>query len=174
MESIEIWKDVENYEGLYKISNHGRVKVLKKWDVNKKEFVGSEKILTPTDNGHGYLIVSFSKNRKKKNYYVHRLVAEAFIDNPDNKKIVNHKDFNKRNNHFSNLEWCTQKENVNYSASRMRHRKQYNASKTGEKYIYFRKERNEYRIVVDKKEYKTEKTLKEAIKKRDLILKGVI
>jgi len=98
----EIWKDVNGYEGLYQVSNLGRVESLQR-DVNL--------ILKPRLRRDGYLIVSLSKNGKVKSKPIHRLVATAFIPNPDNKKTVNHKDGNKLNNHVTNLEWNTSSEN---------------------------------------------------------------
>lgn len=99
---IEEWKNVKGYEGLYKISNLGRVK-------NKYN-----KIL----NGHvtkGYVRIALSKNRKVKTTSIHRLVAEHFIDNSTNKPYVNHIDGDKQNNNVNNLEWCTQLENVHHA-----------------------------------------------------------
>ena len=156
---MEIWRDIAGYEGLYQISNKGNIKNLKK-------------LLTPTDNGNGYLIIGLSKNGKRKNYYVHRLAASAFINNPDNKPVVNHKDHNIKNNNINNLEWVTQKENVNYSIKRMCHPKSITRTNTGEKYISYRASRGLYRVIINKKEYGTYKTLKEAIIKRDSIIKG--
>ena len=116
----EIWKDVVGYEGLYQVSNLGRIKSLERnWNVTNqygKEFVSStkEKILKSTKYNMGYLYVSLS-NIKTKNVPVHRLVATAFISNPNNYKIVNHKDGDKLNNCVDNLEWCTQKFNVDHA-----------------------------------------------------------
>ena len=101
----EIWKDIEGYEGLYKISNMGRVYSLYR-----------NKILSPGIDTSGYKVVNLCKNRKQKTRTVHRLVAEAFIENPNNYPIINHKDENKENNIISNLEWCTCKYNINYSS----------------------------------------------------------
>ena len=92
----EIWKDKKDYEGHYQVSNLGRVKSIK---------FGKEIILKQKIRG-GYYSVGLSKNGIVKTYYVHRLVAEAFIDNPNNYKEVNHKDECKSNNIVSNLEWC--------------------------------------------------------------------
>lgn len=112
----EQWKDIEGYEGLYMISNLGRVKSLN-YNNTKKE-----KILKSGDNGLGYKFVNLSKNNKIKRYYVHRLVALAFIPNDDieNKTVVNHKDENPRNNHVENLEWCTIEYNWNYGTCKQR------------------------------------------------------
>ena len=101
----EIWKDIEGYEGLYQISNKGRVKSLK-W--------GKERILKPGITSSGYLKVLLCKNGMIKHIKIHRLVANAFITNPENKPQVNHKDENKFNNSVNNLEWSTAKENNNF------------------------------------------------------------
>ena len=169
----EIWKDIKGYEGLYQISNEGRVKSLKRWDVNKKTMIDANIIMHPTDNGKGYKIVSLRKNTKRKNHYVHRLVAEAFIPKNGDKNHVNHLDYDRGNNAVENLEWCTQKENIHYSIPRMMHRKTFSHTNTGEKYIYYRKSRDRFRVVVNNKEYATYKTLDEAIKKRNEILEVI-
>lgn len=95
----EIWKDIEGYEGLYQVSNLGRVK-------------SKRKMLKPIEGE--YKKVGLSKNGIQQTYYVHRLVAKTFISNPDNYTHVNHKDENKHNNLINNLEWCTNKYNINY------------------------------------------------------------
>lgn len=100
----EYWKPVVGYEGLYEVSNFGRVKSLK---------FGKERILKQKIRG-GYYSVGLSKNGIVKTYQVHRLVAEAFIDNTDNLPQVNHKDENKLNNSVDNLEWCDAQYNCNY------------------------------------------------------------
>lgn len=168
---METWKNVKGYEGLYQISNKGNVKSLRKWDVNAKKFINSEHIMKPTNNGNGYLIVSFKVNGQRKNKYIHRLVAEAFIDNPNNENYVNHKDFNTQNNEVGNLEWCSQKENIKHSTINMKKPKSITHSNTGEKYISFRASNNTYRVTINKREYGTFKTLKEAINKRNEIMK---
>ena len=102
----EIWKPIKGYEGLYQVSNFGRVKSLK---------FGKEKILKQSKNKKtGYLHVVLCKNGILKTFRVHRLVAEAFLDNPNNLPCVNHKDENKTNNNVDNLEWCNAKYNLNY------------------------------------------------------------
>lgn len=101
----EYWKPVVGYEGLYEVSNWGRVKSLK---------FGKERILKPCTNRYGYLFVKLCKDGKVKPFTVHRLVAEAFLPNPDNLPQVNHKDENKQNNIVSNLEWCSAQYNNTY------------------------------------------------------------
>lgn len=102
----EIWKDIQGYEGLYQVSNLGRVKSLK---------FKKDKMLNGGNNGNGYLFVGLSKNNKVKNHYVHRLVAIHFIENHDNLPEVNHiKESEKWNNAVTNLEWCTHDYNMNY------------------------------------------------------------
>ena len=101
----ELWRDIVNYEGLYQVSSLGRVKSLK---------FGKERILRLIDGGKGYLIVNLHKDGKAKNHYVHRLIAEAFIPNPDNLPEINHIDEDKTNNCVKNLEWCDRIYNNNY------------------------------------------------------------
>lgn len=107
----EIWKDIEGYEGLYQVSNLGRVKSLPRFRNN--QFNGSEIIMKPHFI-NGYLNIMLVKDGIKKRFFVHRLVACAFIPNPYNLPFVNHKDENKENNCVDNLEWCTAKYNSNY------------------------------------------------------------
>ena len=105
----EQWRDIRGYEGLYQISNLGRVKNL-----------CSDKVLKITINRNGYCMVGLRKNSKTKLYQLHRLVAEAFIPNPDNLPQVNHKDENKQNPYADNLEWCTAKYNSTYGTGAKR------------------------------------------------------
>lgn len=100
---MEIWKDVEGYGGCYQISNHGNAKSFRQCRYGKLLKFG----LTSS----GYPAISPHKDKKQKTMAIHRIVAKSFIPNPDNKPHVNHKDGNKQNNHVSNLEWVTPKEN---------------------------------------------------------------
>ena len=102
MEIIEEWKDIIGYEGIYKISNLGRV---------KRIHGGYRKVLKKSLFKSGYVRVCLTVNAKEKTFRVHRLVAQTFIPNPFNKPYINHIDNNIENNHISNLEWCTSKEN---------------------------------------------------------------
>ena len=99
----EIWKDIKGYEGLYQVSNLGRVKR-----------ITTGRVLKPLKHANGYLMVKLSKNSIVYTKTVHRLVAEAFIPNPEHKSEINHIDENKTNNNVSNLEWMTRTENINH------------------------------------------------------------
>lgn len=118
---IEEWKDIEGYEGLYQVSNLGRVKR------SKGKYMKSERILMLFINTPGYLQVMLCKNNKCKKFTVHRLVANAFIPNPENKPQVNHIDEDKTNIKVSNLEWVTAKENVNHGTRNERSSKKIKA-----------------------------------------------
>ena len=108
----EIWRDIKGYEGKYMVSNLGRVKSL---NYNK---TGKEKILKGVDNGRGYLILNLYRGGKGKTCRINRLVAQAFLENPDNLPEVNHKDEIRTNNRVDNLEWCTTQYNVEYSQAK--------------------------------------------------------
>ena len=112
----EIWKDIKDYEGLYMVSNWGRVKSM------NYSHSGKEKILKTGTYKSGYLYVVLYKNNKRKHFSIHRLVAEAFLEIPEDIKQyigtvylqVNHKDENKQNNNVENLEFCDIKYNSNF------------------------------------------------------------
>lgn len=110
----EIWKDIIGYEGLYQISNLGRVKVLQRtvFVNGKKPFIKQEEILNGSVESKGYLVFALYKNLKRSILKAHRLIAIHFIPNPEGKPQINHIDGNKLNNNLSNLEWCTFKENA--------------------------------------------------------------
>lgn len=110
----EIWKPVVGYEGLYEVSNEGRVKSIRKSKDKNRNITIQEKIVKPW----GLYKQVYLPVRNKD--YVHRLVAKAFIPNPENKPYVNHIDNNPGNNKVGNLEWCTQKENVAHSSKQYR------------------------------------------------------
>lgn len=118
-QDLEIWKPVVGYEEYYEVSNFGRVRSLDRWVEHGRHKNGHKalkkgKILNEKDNGHGYRTVHLTVNRITKDYYVHRLVAIAFLDNSDNLPEVNHIDDNPANNCLDNLEWCTAQYNDKY------------------------------------------------------------
>lgn len=113
---MEEWRYIEGYEGLYQVSNEGRIKSLNREIVYKdgRKKILPEKILHNFLSDLGYYHVMLSKNGIPKRYKVHRLVAKAFIPNPNDLPIINHKDENPKNNTVENLEWCTQDYNIHY------------------------------------------------------------
>jgi hypothetical protein len=108
----EIWKDIVGYEGIYQVSNLGRVKSLQRFVKLKQNLnrIVRERILVPIKRD-GYLVVNLSKNNYHKLYIIHRLVASSFIPNLENKKEVNHINGVREDNRLENLEWCTRSEN---------------------------------------------------------------
>ena len=113
---IEEWKDVKGYEGAYVVSNLGNIfSVTRKINSRfcERRIPGAAKKKTVMRNG--YEVVGLWKNNKSKLTYVHRIVGEAFIPNPNNKKFINHIDGNKRNNTVNNLEWCSCQENTEHA-----------------------------------------------------------
>jgi len=112
----EIWKNVVGYEWLYMVSNLGRVKSINRLTMYREGRVGltKEKILSQHSHYNGYLLVTLSKDGMRCKYLVHRLMALAFLPNPDNKPCINHINGVKADNRIENFEWCTQKENVRH------------------------------------------------------------
>ena len=137
----EQWKDIEGLEGKYQISNKGRVKSMRRpVREGSKKYI-EEKIRKVAKDRGGYLFLKFMINGKFKTCLIHRLVANAFIPNPDNLPEVNHKDENKENNCVEKLEWCDRKYNIRYGTAIKRARE-----KTSKKVIRCDKEWNELKI----------------------------
>lgn len=157
---MEIWKDVKGYEGLYQVSNLGRVKGTK-----------SKKYLKTTKSNKNYLVVNLCKNAEYHSFNIHRLVAEAFIPNPQKLPCVNHKDYDPNNNCVDNLEWVTPKQNSQWSLENNRNGQlKKHMSNSGEHYIQ-KRGLNSYRLQFNKNNKsivrKTFKNLEDAVKFRD-------
>lgn len=101
---MEQWKDIKGYEGLYQVSSHGNVRNL-----------ATGRILKQRSNGNGYIRIELWKDKKGRKYYMHRLVADTFLEKPEGCNEVNHKDLNPTNNHIDNLEWVTASENTRHA-----------------------------------------------------------
>ena len=175
----EKWKKIDWIDGLnsdYEVSNTGRVistsvlRYLGKYHTYKK--INRKHELAQRDTGYGYLVVSFKVDGKRVNQYVHRLVATAFLDNPEDKPQVNHKDRNKHNNNVENLEWVTASENVCHS---LPFRKPFeNHPKEHPKYGKgITKHGQRYTVVINHNYIGNYKTLSGAKRARDCYMKRV-
>lgn len=131
----EIWKDVTGYEGIYQVSNYSRVKKIGYIKTTKVEHIKKQ-----TVGKTGYYVISIWKKNKSRVVKVHRLIAEAFIENPLNKPFINHIDCNKLNNDISNLEWCTHKENMMHAKN---NNLMYSPKGTGNNILMLDKKTNE-------------------------------
>ena len=168
------WKHVVGYEGRYKVSSSGIIISIQRTVSNgpTTSRVVDGCTLSQQNNGKGYYTVNLSKNGRAKKEYVHRIVAKAFLDNPNSYKEVNHKDENKQNNSVSNLEWCTSSYNKRYGSFIERIITSRNKSKKGgyEKPVY-KYDRNgslldEYKSIADasRKTGISEENIRSAIK----------
>lgn len=119
----EVWKDIKNYEGYYQVSTFGRIRGLDRIIVRSDgiSYLRKGRVLTLILNEDGYFNTKLSKNGQTITVLVHRIVAETFLPNPYNLPEVNHKDFNRANNHVENLEWCSHIDNIKYTLSEGRH-----------------------------------------------------
>lgn len=120
---IEQWRPIRGYEGFYEVSNTGRVRSLPRTEGHEKKYFFKGRELKQS-NSNGYLVVGLAKYGNTTQRYVHRLVAETFIPNPEGKTLVNHIDENRQNNRADNLAWVTQQENLGHGtrSERMRAR----------------------------------------------------
>ena len=136
--NFELYAPIKGLDGLYEVSTWGNVRSLDRWITNKngtKQFYKG-RILKPVCGKDGYLRVHLFKDGKRTSFYVHRLVAKAFIPNPDNLPLVNHKDEVKDNNYPYNLEWCTDEYNKNYGTVIERMKKTLTNRKDMSKKVY--------------------------------------
>ena len=142
---MEEWRNIKGYENLYQISNLGRVKTLPRKNRKTKE-----KIMKLRKDKDGYLRLGLHKEGKQTTHQVHRLVAEAFLENPNNYECVNHKDENKQNNKIENLEWCTRAYNNTYGTRKYnnmsRNKKKVKCITTGEIFSSIKEAENAYSI----------------------------
>ena len=161
----EIWRDILNYEEYYQASNYGRIRSLdriiymKHRNGKNKAYHFKGKILSTRTNNSGYVKVDLTKNKNRKTFSVHRLVAETFIPNLKNLPQVNHKDGNKLNNNVDNLEWCDAFQNQQH-ALETGLRKQRTLSKSEYQKLYYQKNR-EKRLLQSKLNYLKRKELNE-------------
>lgn len=160
----EVWKPIKGYENIYFVSSKGDVMSLAK---------GKPMCLKQSLNKNGYKYVVLYKEGRWKGKPVHRIVAEEFLDNPEGKACVNHKDYNRKNNNIENLEWCTHKENVCHSKSHM-HGTRKCKTNTGEHHISADK-KGYFRVSVGGRAGRTIKIFKaieDAIEYRNNVLVG--
>ena len=134
---MEIWKDIKGFEGKYQVSNYGNVKSL---NYNR---TGKERLLKQNIDKYSYHNIHLYSYGKDKRFLIHRIVAEAFIPNPDNLPYVNHKDENKKNNCADNLEWCDNWYNAHYGTHLERARKANECCPTTSKPVYSINEKGE-------------------------------
>lgn len=171
---MEEWRDAKGYEGLYQVSNMGRVRSLDRYVTNSRnpeyKVLRKGKILSTIDHGNGYRYITFTVRQKRKNHYIHRLVAEAFVDNPRGLKEIDHINRDKTDNRAENLRWVTHEENL-ANADMCVQRTKYKPTNTGYKYI--REKDGRYRVAIIRKNRnridKSFKTLEEAIAFRDSV-----
>ena len=151
MEEKEIWKDIVGFEGMYQISNMGRVK-----SVERTAWSGlnggcyrtvPERILKAMKNSNGYLYVQLCKDGINKNYTVHQLVGNAFLSNPQDYKELNHRDEDKTNNCVNNLEWCSRSYNLTYNGRAKKAGEKLRGRKQSEEHI---KKRSKSILGIDK------------------------
>jgi hypothetical protein len=171
---MEQWKNIKGFEEFYEVSDKGRVRSKDRYYLQPGFGWRHRKgrILSPNHNGNGYLCVELRKGDGKRNRrYIHRLVAEAFIDNPKCKPQVNHLDHNRKNNNAENLEWVTCTENIRYSAHLIRHPRFSNKNTNKEYGTGIRLKDGKYEVYICHKYLGRYWELEEAQKVRDEYVK---
>ena len=124
--AVEVWRPVRDFEGLYEVSNLARVRSVSRWvQAGTTKRLAKSTILKSHPLPSGYLTVTLKDKGRTATVTIHRLVAEAFVPNPNNLQDVNHKDEEKTNNLPSNLEWCDRKYNINYGTGKYRKTENY-------------------------------------------------
>lgn len=131
--ALEVWRNIDGYDGLYQVSNKGRIRSFHRWRGETPDENG--RILRQSKTTTGYLKVELRKDGRKKTKKVHRLVAAAFIPNPDNLPMINHKDVNPLNNNVENLEWCDQNYNMRYAYEHGNKKRKYDKDTIREMYL---------------------------------------
>lgn len=158
----EVWRDIQGYEGLYQVSNLGRVRSLDRWvdRTNQPGYFLQGKILKPRTGKNGYKYVVLCSRCEHRTFTIHRLVALAFVSNPNGFNVVNHIDGNKTNNAVDNIEWCSYSENTLHaikeglfkpekSANTMRSQLRQNKNNTsGTKGVYFNKKLRKWQAYI--------------------------
>ena len=167
---MEEWKDIKGFEGIYQVSNKGRVRTFR----TKDGWVGfkitdTPKVMSTISHGNGYVYVTLVKDGKHYNKYVHRLVAESFIGDISKGMVVNHLDYDRSKNCADNLEIITQKENTLYSKAKMSKPK----TRNDNSYIRLRENVNMYEVTVNRQYLGIYRTLEEARSVRDAYIKEI-
>ena len=176
---MEKWRDVRGYEGLYQVSSEGMVRSLDRYVTHSRNpdfnVLRKGKIMSPVNHGNGYLYVSLTMRGKRKNHYIHRLVAEAFVRNPNAFNEVDHKNRNRRDNRAENLRWVDHADNMANAEMGGVPRDSWKKPKSGEKYI--KRSNNRWRVVIARKDFRIDKgfeTIEEAVEFRNSLGKEVI
>lgn len=177
--TMEEWRDVKGFERLYQVSSIGNVRTKEKSVSHSRNQAmkvrRKAKTMSTVDNGNGYLYVTLTKDGKRYNRYVHRLVAEAFIDNPDGLLEVDHINRIRNDNRIENLRWVNRQSNIENSKAHGPRPNHWLKPSSGERYIY----KKDSKWIVqfqrrDLKVYKAFKLKREAIKYRDYIEREVM
>lgn len=169
---MEEWVDIKGFDGIYEVSSLGNVRVKERFVTHSRnpsmKIKRKPKTMSPIDHGNGYLYVTLTKDGKRNNRYIHRLVAEAFIDNPDGLPEVDHINRRRDDNCVENLRWTTRQGNIDNSSAVGTRKNHWKKPASGERYVLFRKGKWVVQIQRrDMKVYRQFKTKEEAVCYRD-------